>query len=527
MRVLVIDDEEAVSELLRTLVSSLGHEPVVVRCAELGLAALEAPGVDVVVCDVVMPEMDGLAFLSEVGRRDPDVPVVLTTAHVDTKNLTRALRLNAFDVLEKPFDVATFEAALTRAICHREVLLQRHRISGLSQRVEALVRELNASPDLTGLYKTLDQQTLSALEADAFAVYRRLGSVIERQAGVGRAAWPENEWPMQIRRCLDEGELTEYSSESACFEFGVSSGIGLCLPLQMEMQRWGLLLVFRKEAPVDEIDRRYFRLLADHLSSLIAVRERSAELERALRALEETQGRLLRTEKLASVTKLVAGLAHEIKNPLTSMQFAVANARDELRDLVPAEQNAASMDQYLDVLAKDIDRLRERVDRFMQLARPDSAPRMHVDVVQLVRQVVDSTLPLADAREISLALEAPDAVPPIEVDPIAFEDALLNLVLNSVEAIDRNGAVIVRVAAAVHAVVVSVEDDGPGLDVEARERMFDIFYTTKAKGAGLGLSQVHVFVETHGGDIQWNSSEGKTRFDLLLPRRVGDRLERP
>lgn len=523
-RILIIDDDAAVRGMLEKLIKSRGYEPIVAENALVGLAALEAPGVDAVFCDVVLPEMDGLEFLEQARRIDQDVPVILMSAFIDHRKITRALQLNAFDLVEKPFDIATIDVTLAKTISQRRLLLQQRRAQSLSQRVEALIRTLNASPDLDRLYGTLTVETSAALDVSDFGVFARVGESLEVRVGRGRIHWPEGEWPRPIRECVELGRVTEVSTAVSCFGEGEEVGVGLCLPLQMEMQRWGVLSMFREEGTIDEIDRRLFRLVADHLASSITVRERSAELERALRALEEAQGRLLRTEKLASVTKLVAGLAHEIKNPLTSMQFAVANARSELDDLEPDPNRAAGLSRFLDLFASDVDRLRERVDRFMDLARPDAAPRDQVNIGDHLRHVVDSAAARATANSIDLSLSLPESLPALELDPVGFENAVLNLVVNAIEAIQSDGWVKVGASYDTDTVVVSVEDSGPGLSVEARERMFDIFYTTKAKGAGLGLSQVHVFVEIHGGDVHWHSTPAATRFELRLPRRVATRL---
>ncbi|MEO1174938.1 MAG: histidine kinase dimerization/phospho-acceptor domain-containing protein, partial [Myxococcota bacterium] len=343
-------------------------------------------------------------------RIDPDVPVVLTGASVGKETLIRALQLDAFDFLEIPFDASAVETVLGRTVARRHLLLSQRRSQIQAQRVERLIRQLNGSPDLARLYRTLKVEAAAALDVTDFAVFARVGDALEARAGRGLGLWSAAHWSDEIRDCVEHGRVTDVSSVAACLGTGDEVGAGLCLPLQMEMHRWGVLALFRDGGRVDEVDRRQFRLVADHLSSSIAVRERSAELERALRALEEAQGRLLRTEKLASVTKLVAGLAHEIKNPLTSMQFAVTNARDELRDLEPNRERAAGLDRFLDLFSSDVERLRERVDRFMALARPDAAAREHVHISDHLRHVVDSAAARATANRIDLSLSLPEGL---------------------------------------------------------------------------------------------------------------------
>ncbi len=511
--------------MLRALVSTRGDQTVIAGDGRKGLELFVNHDIDLVFCDIVMPDMGGLEFLERARASDPEVPVVLMTAYADKNKLTRAVQLNAFDFLEKPFELAKLDVAIERALWQRQILLQRKRTRRFAARVEDLVRRLNATRELSVLYRLLEHDVHDALDVTQFAVFARVGDSLERRAGHGVESWTIDEWSDPVFQCLEHGRVREFAHARDAFGVPMDEvGVGVCLPLRVELQRWGALVLFRADGSFDDIDRRNFRLVSDHLASSIAVRERSAELERALRALEEAQGRLLRTEKLASVTKLVAGLAHEIKNPLTSMQFAVVNARDELRELEPDAERTAGVTRFLDLFASDVDRLRERVDRFMELARPDAAAREHVDVGALIERVLKSVGSRALAQEVDLVADLDHGIPKLELDPEGLEAAVVNLVVNALEALAGPGRVRLELTADEHCILIAVDDNGPGLTVEAKERMFDIFFTTKASGAGLGLSQVHVFIETQGGKVTWNSSSHGTRFELRIPRMISHRL---
>ncbi|MEM6732196.1 MAG: response regulator, partial [Myxococcota bacterium] len=502
-RVLVVDDEQSIGEVLRTLASKRGLETVVAEDAETALDLFGAGGYDLVLCDVILPGRDGLDFLERARDLDPDVPVVLMTAYTDKAKLTRAVRLNAFDFIEKPFDLEVVEVVVNRALAQRQILLNQTRTRWLGSKVETLLRSVNATPDLARLYETFENQAPEALDVTDFAVFARIGDALECRLGAGRELWLKDDWSDAVLQCLETGEVTAVKQRGPCLGiYDDASGAGICLPLWLELQRWGMLVLFREGRSFDDIDFRHFRMVSDHLSSSITLRERSAELERALRALEEAQGRLLRTEKLASVTKLVAGMAHEIKNPLTSMQFALANAEHELETADVPDENTKGVRKFLELVASDVGRLRERVDRFMELARPEAAAREHVDVGAVLNTMAESVRPRAEASDVALRVDVDERMPTIELDPVGLENAVLNLVVNSLEAFDGPGEVVVAAKIDSEWLVVSVTDDGPGLSIEARDRMFDIFFTPKARGAGLGRSQVHVFTETHGGDVR-------------------------
>ncbi|MEL6544991.1 MAG: response regulator [Myxococcota bacterium] len=522
-RVLVVDDERSVCEMLRTLVAARGFSVETAYDGETAVERFAQGGIDAVFCDVVLPGQSGLETLEKMHEIDPDVPVVLMTAYADKSKLTRAVRLDAFDFLEKPFDLVAVEVSLRRALAQRALLAGRRKSSEMGARVDELLRRLNATHDSAQLFRTFQHLARETLAVDGVVLYARVGTHLELRSGRAVSTLEATEWPLSIVQCVESGEITALE-DSEALELMVSSPVGLFLPIRMELQVWGVVLFLRQGMTFDDIDMRHLRMVVDHLASSIAVRERSEELERALRALEETQGRLLRTEKLASVTKLVAGMAHEIKNPLTSMQFAIANAEHEI-DSLPQDR-AAGVRRFIDLLGSDVKRLRDRVDRFMELARPDAAARAAVEVEEVIAAVVESLKPRASAGGIDLVFSA-ESIPPFELDPVGLENAVTNLVVNAIEADVEASQQVTRIDVGLRLddvwAVVWVEDNGPGLSLDARERMFDIFFTTKARGAGLGLSQVHVFMETHGGDVRWHSSASGTRFELWLPRSVSHR----
>lgn len=512
--------------MLQTLVSARGFAVELAEDGESALEAFESGVFDAVFCDVVLPGLSGLEVLERMTAVDQDVPVILMTAYADKSKLTRAVRLDAFDFIEKPFDLDAVEVCLRRAVTQRELLRSRRRSRELGARVEQLLRQLNATRDSKQLFDRFQRLVPRTLGLDGAVLYARVGDTLERRMGEGKELLSAGEWPIAVHQCIESGEITALESAED-FALPQQEPVGLFLPIRIELQLWGIALFVREGSRFDDVDMRHFRMVVDHLASSIAVRERSEELERALRALEETQGRLVRTEKLASVTKLVAGMAHELKNPLTSMQFALANVEDEIAALPLTPPQTAGLRRFVELLGSDVGRLRQRVDRFMELARPEAAARAHVEVSSVIHGVVESLRPRAHANGLTIS-EVSNDTPTMEIDPVGLENAVTNLVVNAIEAYpegaaDRTIEVGVRVEGAW--LVVWVQDDGPGLSIDARERMFDIFFTTKARGAGLGLSQVHVFTEAHGGDVRWRSSAGGTRFELWLPLAVTRRVD--
>jgi len=224
--------------------------------------------------------------------------------------------------------------------------------------------------------------------------------------------------------------------------------------------------------------------------------------------------RLRRSEKLAAVGTLAAGLAHEIRNPLNGAQLHLTFLRRALD-----KQQDDDLTEAVDVVSAEVQRLSRLVTDFLDFARPRELHRERLNVQSLCRRTVDLVRPALDAIDarVRIDLDLPDTELVAELDPAMMEQVLLNLLTNAAQAVEQSGgAVTLRAFRRPLEVVFEVCDDGPGLpDVDAP--IFDAFYSTKDRGTGLGLSIVHRIVSDHGGDVSVESQDGETRFRVALP----------
>ena len=254
--------------------------------------------------------------------------------------------------------------------------------------------------------------------------------------------------------------------------------------------------------------------------------QRNKELHDALEKLRRAQDDLIRTEKLASMGRLVAGIAHEINNPVNAVINTLGPLEGALRELAdakdPAAAAAASRDAHemLSVVQRGAARSKAIVQALHNYSRGDEEkPRE----VALARSI-DDTLDLLRHRLKDIRVEK-QIDPALRITGFAgqVDQVFMNLITNAAQAIGERGGTI-RIAAARHAepseVEVTITDDGPGIPPEVIPRIFDPFFTTKdvGEGSGLGLSIVHGIVERHGGHIQVQSRVGEgTTFRVTLP----------
>ncbi len=248
------------------------------------------------------------------------------------------------------------------------------------------------------------------------------------------------------------------------------------------------------------------------------VRARTEELSDALQALKASQAALVQSEKLASLGQLVAGVAHEINNPVN----ALVNVLGPLEELGEAISDAEAAQDFADmvrVLRNGAERTRGIVADLKTFSRLDEAELKHAHVgegLQATLHLLRGSLPAG----VRLDLEVADELPGILCYPGPLNQVFLNLVSNAVQAVGDTGAVQVSARAEEGGVVVEVRDDGPGMDEATAAKVFDPFFTTKAVGAGtgLGLSISHGIVARHGGGITLTTAPGQgATFTVALP----------
>ena len=233
------------------------------------------------------------------------------------------------------------------------------------------------------------------------------------------------------------------------------------------------------------------------------------------------------SRKLAALGRLMAGVAHEVKNPLNAMTIHLELLKQKLGAMrepitVPAGPSGGSktldLTKHVNVIGDEIKRLDQVVVGFLKFARPDELKLQPVHLSSLISEVLSMTAPEAERRGIVIKTECPPSVPEINADPGMLQQALLNLTINACQAMPDGGTLkIICRAAPRRRVEISIEDTGVGIPPENLSRIFDLYFTTKEKGSGIGLSMVFRIVQLHDGEVEVQSTPGRgTRFRLLF-----------
>ena len=257
----------------------------------------------------------------------------------------------------------------------------------------------------------------------------------------------------------------------------------------------------------------------------------NAQLTATVDRLKSTQAQLLQAEKLSAIGQLVAGVAHELNNPLTSVIGFAQLLESELRSGDPARP-AAEVGLDLRRIAEESGRAASIVRNLLAFARRQTAARVPQDVTELVQRVLSLRTYEFRLSSVELVTEFDEWLPPVVADGSQLQQALLNLILNAERAMrgraTRRLTVGARLDSRAAAVELFVTDTGHGIDHENISRIFDPFFTTRevGEGTGLGLSICYGIVRDHGGQISVSSKvQVGTTFSILLPARIDPPME--
>jgi signal transduction histidine kinase len=240
-------------------------------------------------------------------------------------------------------------------------------------------------------------------------------------------------------------------------------------------------------------------------------------------ALGQDVSKLATQEKQLLLSRLLARLAHEIRNPLSSLDIHVQLLEEDLAQ-APAQVREKAASRF-EIIHGELHRLESIVKHFVSLAGPSSLDLQPVEVAKVIHHVCELLRPEAAARCIAIGMKVPESVPPLTADPVQLTQALVNLLINGIQAVEGNG----RVEVSAHPdtandlLAIEIHDTGPGIPLEKQSAIFEPFFSTKAEGSGLGLWIVQQIITAHGGTIgAANAPGGGAVFTVHLPLRSKD-----
>jgi two-component system sensor histidine kinase HydH len=263
----------------------------------------------------------------------------------------------------------------------------------------------------------------------------------------------------------------------------------------------------RKTVPLSVSASRIVNEDGEFVGNIIILRD--------LGEVRRLQEEVRRKEKLAALGRLAGGVAHEIRNPLSSIKGLATYFGSKFAEESEDKESA-------NVMVREVDRLNRVVSELLELARPSELKLKHADINELLAHSVRLVQQDAQAKNIEINLSTSDDVPLIQVDSDRLSQCLLNIYLNAIQAMDEGGVLSVKSLLRKNGTIkVEIGDTGKGISPIDLKRVFDPYFTTKPSGTGLGLAIVHKIIEAHQGNIKVESTPGKgTVFSIVLPTRT-------
>ena len=226
----------------------------------------------------------------------------------------------------------------------------------------------------------------------------------------------------------------------------------------------------------------------------------------------------MESERIAALTMLAAGVAHELGNPLNSLNIHLQLLDRKIKRNAPPEL-ASDLLESLEITRSEIKRLNFIVEKFLGAVRPTQPQFKKVDLNQLLSESAAFLAPEVKDRNITITLQENKDLPVISVDPDQMKQVFYNLIRNSSQAIGSDGSIVISSAYDDYHVSIHFADDGPGIAPEQVGKVFEPYFTTKKSGSGLGLLVVHRIVREHGGTVEFESRSNEgTTVKIQIPR---------
>ena len=482
--ILLVDDEADLREVLDISLSDIGYDVLTAENGAQAMNILKEIDIPVVVTDIKMPGIDGIELLRKIKGNNPETEVIMLTGHGDLDLAIKSLKFEATDFVVKPINDDALEMALQRAF---------DKIS-MQQKLKEYERN-RAMYDL--LINELIQEDVMIIGSDYRildineTLLKKLG--LERKDAVGRHCY----------------EITHRLS-APC------SGEDHQCPLDetLKTRRPSKETHVHKDKNNNNI---YYSISAYPLfenGEIIG----AIELSRDITADINTRQAMMQQDKLASIGRLSAGVAHEINNPLTTILTTAMLIQE---DIDP--ENA--LYEELSTITNEALRCRKIVSSLLDFARQTKPAKKHHNINDIIVECIRLTRKQAEFKDVKIQKVLFEKIPELLLDKEQIQQALINLILNATDATEPGGEIKLSTAFSPdnQFVTIKVSDTGKGIADGVIDKIFEPFFTTREIGTGLGLAITHGIVGRHGGDIRVQSRPHHgTTFTIRLPFNQGN-----
>jgi signal transduction histidine kinase/FixJ family two-component response regulator len=520
--ILVVDDEPGITRLCERLLKREEYEVTSFTSPKTAMAYVEQNKIDLLLVDIRMPEISGFDLIAHVKHHQPDAAVLVMTGFGTVETAIKALRQGVDGLLLKPFEtgrelVQTVQQALEDGQKKRDIA----RIQALRPLFD-ITESLLAETRPERLVELVVSAVCGHLRCNNAGFYQYCADDKSLNLKAGRGIT----LPSEIS-ASDSGLIGRTDALGTPFwvnaggpgEVGLQSGLvalGLSSALSAPISRQNVhgVLYVGRDADADafrEVDWEMFLLMVRQAAVAMENARLYEELREYVGRVEGSQQALIRAEKMAAAGRLTASIAHEINNPLQSLQNCLHLAT---RGELPAKKQR----EYIDLANHELDHLMTTVQRMLDFYRPGGVEPQRVNLAILLRRVINLLSVQLHARNIHISTGFSSKLPSILAVSSQLEQVFINLILNAYDAMPDGGELRISARPVHELVEILVKDSGPGVAEENRGRIFEPFISTKEGGTGLGLSVSYGIIAAHGGSLDLVPDRGPGAcFRVTLP----------
>lgn len=285
--------------------------------------------------------------------------------------------------------------------------------------------------------------------------------------------------------------------------------------LKLDEKEWSRLV--SREIEITYPEHRFLDFYVVPLSPETPDESGAVVILRDVTRDREHEAQTIESERLNALTLLAAGVAHEIGNPLNSLNIHLQLLEREMESLPPEKRG--NLKELVDVSKKEVVRLDQIITQFLRAIRPTQPNLERGSVANVLRETLTFLKHEIKDRDVLVEVECPDDFPTVQLDANQIKQAFFNIIRNAIQAMPNGGLLKISMTSTDRFVSISFKDSGPGIAPEELSQIFEPHHTTKAEGSGLGLMIVQRIVRDHGGQIEVHSEPRMgTTFTIFLPR---------
>lgn len=478
-KILVVDDMLIHLETAKLYLETSGYQVVCASDVKSAWRLVTEEEPDLILLDVIMPGESGLDLLSEIRSLCPNTSVVVMTSYGSEDIAATAFKLGATDYIKKPFKYSSLSRVIEKALAKQS---QTKNKEMAVKSLEHAYENLRVSAD-----SILQCMSAGVVAVDSSLYIRMVNQMASKLLGI------------QIQDMIGKHiyEVIPLFNSVNLIKNTLENEKGVRLH-QVEV--------------LGEDGAKLFNVNTDVISDFNGNKIGAVAVFDDITDLRRKEGMLRDRERLAIIGQMAAGMAHELKNPLTSVRgFA---------QILSAKSLEAEVSKYIKVMISETGRMNQVIQDFLQLARPKPPEFRSLSINDVVREITPIIEPQALLKNISVQVITGDDIPLCLIDPAQIKQVLLNLFQNSLECMEINGnfSIETKNLSDQNQVRLDIKDDGCGIPEDRMKKLGVPFYTTKPEGTGLGLSISFSIVEQHKGRVEIQSREGMgTVFSVFLP----------